>query len=222
MKRHWIAFVAALAAAAGGAAVADAKFKHLAVHLEQNATDNDFEFVFEATGSDTGLATLQVAAPDGRVVIDFRSPNTKLGVRTFRLETPEPKTLAGLQADFPAGIYTFTANTVAGAAFSGTTTLSHKLPVPAKWVRPRPEEQNVPVKGLRVQWGAPKELASCHVTIEDEAGAKVVQAVLAGSATTFPVPDRVLRQGSRYSISIGTFGRDGNASFVEASFRTVG
>ncbi len=191
------------------------------MHFEQNATDNDFEIVFQATGGDTGLAALQIAAPDGRIVVDFKSPNTKLGVRTFRLETPEPKTLASLQADFPAGTYTFTANTVAGSAFSGTATLSHKLPAPAKWVRPRPEEQNVPVKGLRVQWGAPKDLASCHVTIEDEAGAKVVQAVLVGSATTFPVPDRVLRQGSRYSISIGTFGRDGNASFVETSFRTV-
>jgi hypothetical protein len=221
MKRHLLALIGALAAVAVGAASADAKFKHLSVHFEQNATDNDFEVVFEATSSAIGLVALQVTAPDGRVVIDFKAPSTKLGMRTFRLETPEPKALAGLQADYPAGTYTFTANTVAGTAFSGTTTLSHRLPGAASWVRPRPEEQNVPVIGLRVRWGAPEGLAAFHLTIENEAGIKVVQAVLAGSATSFPVPDRVLLPGAKYSVSIGTVGRDGNASFVETSFNTA-
>lgn len=221
MKRRLFALIGALVALAGGAAFADVKFKHLSVHFEQNATDNDFEVVFEATSSDAGLAALQVTAPDGRVVIDFKAPSTKLGMRTFRLETPEPKALAGLQADFPAGTYTFTANTVGGAAFSGTTTLSHKLPRAASWVRPRPEEQNMPVNGLRIEWSAPKDLASCHVTIENEAGVKIVQAVLAGSATRFPVPNRVLLPGATYSVSIGTVAADGNASFVETSFKTA-
>ncbi len=64
-------------------------------------------------------------------------------MRTIRLETPEPKSLASLQADFPAGKYTFTANTVAGAAFSSSAVLSHTLPGLAKLIRPKPDERNV-------------------------------------------------------------------------------
>ncbi|MFZ2652666.1 MAG: hypothetical protein WA210_21400 [Burkholderiaceae bacterium] len=220
MKLQLLALIGALATAAAGATLADAKFSHLAVRVEQNATDKDFEVVFEATGGDTGLASLQVAAPDGRVVIDFKAPN-KLGMRTIRLETPEPKLLAGLQADFPAGKYMFTANTVAGSAFSGSATLSHKLPGTASQIRPGPEDQNVPVNGLRLRWAAPKDLAACLVTIENEAGVKVVQAALAGSATTFSVPDRLLVPAAKYIVAIGTVGRDGNASYVETSFRTA-
>lgn len=222
MKRLVAALLGAIALAAGGAAQADAKFEHLAVRVEQNATDKDFEIVFEATGGDTGLATLKVAAPDGRIVIDFKAPNTKLGMRSFRLETPEPKTLAGLQADFPAGEYTFTASTVTGLSFSDKATLSHKLPPVATLVRPRPEEQKVPVNGLRIQWGAPKNLASCLITIEnDVTGVKVIQAALAGSATTFPVPGGVLAPGTKYKIAIGTVAPGGNASFIETSFTTA-
>ncbi len=73
------ALSAVLAAACATAALADAKFGHLAVRLEQNATDNDFEVVFEATGGDTGLASLQVAAPDGRIVIDFKAAEQQAG-----------------------------------------------------------------------------------------------------------------------------------------------
>ncbi len=77
------------------------------------------------------------------------------------------------------------------------------------------------MNGLRVQWDAPKNLASCLVTIENEAGVKVIQAALAGGTRSFPVPDHVLVPGAKYSVSIGTVAHDGNASFVEASFHTA-
>ena len=222
MKRSLYALAGALLLVCGSPATADAKFEHLAVHIEHNATDNDYEIVFEATGGDTGLAMLKVAAPDGRIVAEFKAPNSKLGVRTFRLETPEPKSLAVLQGDYPAGQYKFTASTVAGLGFEGTAMLSHHLPGMAGVVQPRPDQVNVGVKGLRVRWSAPKGLASCSVTIEnDETGVKVVQAVVAGSATAFSVPDSVLAPGTRYKVAIGTFNADGNATFVESAFTTV-
>ena len=222
MLRSIWAFAGALVMMWGGPAMADAKFEHLAVRVEHNTTDKDFEIVFEATGGETGLAMLTVVAPDGRIVIDFKAPNAKLGVRTFRLETPEPKTLAALQVDYPAGQYKFTASTVAGLGFEGTAMLSHKLPGVASFMQPQPDQVNVRLSGLRVRWSAPKGLASCSVTIEnDETGVKVVQAVVAGNATALAVPDSVLAPGTRYKVAIGTFSAEGNATFVESSFTTA-
>lgn len=221
MKWSVAVLLGAMQLAWAGLAQADAKFEHLAVRVEQNATDNDFEIVFEATGGDTGFATLKVTAPDGRIVIDFRSPGAKLGMRSFRLETPEPKSLSGLQADFPAGAYTFTANTTTGMGVSGTAQLSHKLPGLATAVRPRDGDQNVPVNGMQLQWQAPKGLAACNITIEhDMSGVKVVQATLPGSAVAFIVPDALLLADTKYKVSIGTVGPDGNGAYVESAFKT--
>lgn len=54
-----------------------------------------------------------------------------------------------------------------------------------------------------------------------ETDVTVVQAVLAGSATMFAVPGRVLAPGTKYKIAIGTVAQDGNTSFVETSFTTA-
>lgn len=222
MKRLLGALAGVFVLVGGSPALADAKFEHLAVRIEHNVTDNDYEVVFEATGGDTGLVVLKVTAPDGRVVVDFKSPNSKLGLRTFRLESPEPKSLAGLQGDYPAGQYTFAATTVAGLGFDGTAVLSHKLPGGATLVQPRPDQNKVGVNGLRIRWRAPGDLASCLVTIEnDESGVKVIQATLAGKATMFAVPDNLLAPGVRYKVAIGTVGPEGNATFVESAFTTA-
>jgi len=200
------------------------EFEHAAVRIEQNATDEDVEVVFEATSGDIGLATLRVAAPDGRTVIDFKAPDSKLGIRHLVLESPEPINDGRLQKDFPAGEYTFTGSTVSGEKLGAKATLSHKLPGTAFFVRPQaPRETNVPVKGLQLKWTAPKDLASCVVVIEhEETGAKLLQATLSGAATTLAVPDGLLKPGTHYKLEIGTVSREGNRSFGEASFKTAG
>jgi hypothetical protein len=223
MPRLTVALLGLLALGAPALAPADEKFEHIAVRLEQNATDEDVEVVFEATSGDIGLATLRVAAPDGRTVIDFKAPDTKLGIRRLVLESPEPINDGRLQKDFPAGGYTFTGTTVKGEKLSGKAALSHQLPGAASIVRPRPKEKNVPVKGLLLQWTAPKNLVSCLVIIEDEeTGAKLLQATLAGTATTLAVPDGLLAPGREYKLEIGTVAREGNRSVVEAAFTTAG
>jgi hypothetical protein len=222
MATRWILLVAATLLPWCGVALADAKFEKLSMRLEHNVTDGDYEVVVEATGGDIGLAGLKVAAPDGRIVIDFAASNTKLGMRSFRLESPEPKLLAGLQADFPAGAYTFTANTVGGLGLRDTASLSHVLPAAARLRQPRPGELSVARTGLMLRWTAPTRLAACLVTIEHEkSGSKVVQAQLPGEAKTFRVPDSVLLPGTQYKVSIGTVAPSGNASFVETSFTTA-
>jgi len=224
MTRPILTLLGLLALGAHGFAHADEKFERVAVRIEQNATDEDVEVVFEATSGDIGLATLRVTAPDGRTVIDFKAPDSKLGIRHLVLESPEPTNDGRLQKDFPAGEYTFTGSTVKGEKLSSKATLSHKLPGPASIVQPRPpKEKNVPVKGLQLRWTAPKNLASCVVVVEhEETGVKLLQATLSGAATTLAVPDGLLVPGTEYKLEIGTVSREGNRSFVETSFTTAG
>lgn len=219
MKRVFAVLCGVIAFALAGPVVADAKFEHLSMRLEQNVTDNDFEVVIEATAGETGFASLTVTAPDGRVVANFQAPKAKLGMRSFRFESPEPKSLARIQADYPAGDYTFTATTVAGLKFNEKTPLSHQLPGAATIVRPQPKEQNVPVSGWRIEWRVPKDLKFCAVTIEnDTTGVKVVQATLPGTATSFQVAEGVLEAGAKYKVVIGSVAKNGNAAFVETEF----
>lgn len=212
----------AAALASTSLAWADEKFEFVSVRLEQNLSDNDAEVIFEATSGAVGLAALKVVGPDGRTFIDFKSPESKMGIRHFNLESPEPKELAKLQAAFPAGEYTFTGVTVGGAKLSSKATLSHKLPGVASFVRPSPNEENVPVKGFEVKWGAGKDSATHVVTIENEqTGVKVIQAILPGAATSLLVPDSFLTAGTKYKVSIGAVTRGGNGTFVETAFTTA-
>ena len=135
-----------------GTGWADEKFEKVAVYLEQNVQDEDIEVKFEAVGPSIGLTALRVAGPDGRTVIDFSTPASKLGIQHLVLESPEPKNNGSIQADFPEGSYRFTGTTAKGASLQGQATLSHNLPEPVALVRPRADERNVPVTGLQARW----------------------------------------------------------------------
>jgi hypothetical protein len=201
---------------------AQAKLAHASLHLENNVTDDDYEIVIEVTGGDVGIGRLQVTAPDGRVVFDINTPNSKMGLRTFRLESPEPKSLAALALEFPAGAYSFNAFTVQGASLASSATLSHRLPPAARIQHPAPGAARVAPGALQLRWTAPPGLRACQVTVEHSAsGAKVVQALLPGNARSYPVPARVLLANTEYTFSVGTWANDGNASFVETSFVTT-
>jgi hypothetical protein len=205
-----------------GFAQAEEKFEKAVVHFEQNATDKDAEVMFEAIGGGVGLATLQVAAPGGRTVIDYKAPDSKLGLQHITLESPEPKNDGSVQADFPEGEYTFTGSTVTGVKLLSKAKLSHKLPETASVVSPRAEAKGVPVKGLQIKWNAAKNLAACTVVIEQEETGLDIKATLPGSATTFAVPDGFLRPGTEYKLAVGTVSREGNTSLVETNFTTAG
>src|SRR5689334_12630421 len=84
-------------------APAEGRLGRAVVYLERNVVDKDVEIRFEVTGPSQGLSALRVTAPDGRTVLDLKAPDSKLGMRQFVLESPEPKDDGRLQADFPAG-----------------------------------------------------------------------------------------------------------------------
>ena len=205
-----------------GVAHAEEKFANIAVHFEQNATDEDVEVVFKAKSGDAGLSTLKVVAPDGRTVVDFNAPDSKLGLRHIDLESPEPKNVASVKADFPEGEYTFTGRTVTGDKLRGKASLSHKLPDTAVFVRPRPDEKAVPVKGLRIKWNSAKNPAVWVVVIEREGTEFEISAKLPSTARTFVVPDGFLLPDTEYKLEIGAVSGDGNTSVVETSFTTKG
>ena len=208
-------------AALVGVAHADEKFELVKVFLERNVSDKDAEVKFDAIGGKGGLTSLKVVAPDGRTVIDFKTPDSKLGMRHLSLESPEPQNDGRVQADFPAGAYTFSGTGAAGERLAGKATLSHNFPEPATIVRPKPDAKNVPLKGLQVSWKSPKGLDASVFVIEHETSGRTLKVNLAGDATSFPVPDGFLLPDTEYKIAVGTVAKDGNSSFVEAGFTTA-
>jgi len=168
-------------------------FEKVAIFLEQTIQDGDAEVKFEVIGRSAGLSAVRVTAPDGRLVVDFQAPASKFGLRHLTLETPEP-----------------------------IATLSHGFPAAAAITRPRADEGNVPVGGLRVTWAAVKDAASITVAIEDEKSGREVRATLPGSATGFTVPPDVLTGGTNYKLAVGTIAKSGNKTVSEIGFTTVG
>jgi hypothetical protein len=204
------------------AVLAEEKFERAAVYLARNTTDEDAEIKFEVTGADDGLAILRVTAPDGRTVLDFRAPDSRLGMRHFTLESPEPKNDGRLQADFPAGPYRFVGTTTGGTELRGSATLSHAFPPTTSFVNPRTGQRDVPTVGMQIRWSPIADLTAYIVVIEQEETGREIRASLPGAATTFTVPDGFLAPGTEYKLAIGTVSREGNRSFIETSFETVG
>jgi hypothetical protein len=189
--------------------------------LEQNLRDKDAEVRFEVIARNTGLATLNVTAPDGRTVIDFRTPDSKLGIRHLILESPEPKNLAIVQADFPAGAYRFTGLTANGAKLEGEAVLSHSFPEATSFVYPRPGQKSVSVAPLDIRWRPVKNSAASIVILEQERSGREFRTNLSGAATEFSVPNGFLQPGAEYTLAIGTVSKEGNKSFTEITFTTA-
>jgi hypothetical protein len=220
----WIVFAAALYAIGFQleAFAAEEEFEKLSVYLERNMQDNDAEVRFEVTGSDDGLAALKVLAPGGRTVIDLKSPDSKLGIRGLALESPEPADHGSVvRADFPEGTYRFEATTTKGTNLRGETRLSHTFPAPAEFEYPQPDQKDVPAATLTLRWSLPGGTESCIVVIEQDDSPYEIRARLPASAKAFTVPEGFLRPGEKYKLAIGTVAKDGNRSFIEASFATA-
>jgi len=198
-------------------------FAVVSVHFEQNATDGDVEVVFEVKGGDEGLTKLTVVSPDGRTVIDFTAPDAStLGMRQFRFESPEPGDVKSLKSAYPEGAYTFAGATAAGDKLHGKSTLSHKLPATASFLRPKAEARGVDAKNLKITWAPVKNLAAYIIYIEQDELDVNFTAKLPGAVTKFTVPDGFLLPGTEYMLGIGAVTEEGNISFVETTFTTAG
>jgi hypothetical protein len=205
-----------------GLARAEDDFEQVTVRFEQNIADRDVEVVFEATSDAAGLSALKIVAPDGRTVVDYRSPGSTLGIKHFKLESPELKNTGSVKKDFPEGEYTFTGVTVTGVTLRGSAMLSHQLPEAPAIVRPRPEGKGVPTQGLQIRWDVSTKPAGVVIDIEQEKTGRKLSAALPGTATTFNVPDGFLSPGTEYKLAIGSVSREGNMSVLEIDFTTGG
>jgi len=227
VHRHngWIvaaaAALSALACPTIGATAEDGRFQKLSVYLERNIQDHDAEIRFEAVGAEDGLAALKVSAPGERTVIDLRTPDSKLGVRSLTIESPEPADDGIVRADFPAGAYRFEGTTTKGEHLRGEAQLSHVFPEPAAFEYPRPDQKDVPATALTLRWSVPEGIDACAIVIEQTGSAYEIRALLPGSARSFTVPEGFLRAGKAYKFAIGTVAKDGNRSFIEAGFTTA-
>ena len=193
------------------------------VQFEHNATDGDVEVVFEAKAGAEGLAKLTVKAPDGRAVVDVTAPDTStLGTRQFRFESPETTDAERLKAAYPEGAYTFTGVTVSGKRFEGSSTLSHQVPATATLLKPAPDEEDVNPRRLVLKWSSVLNIEAFIVYIEQDVLQVSINSRVPGSVTSFEVPEGFLVPGTEYTVGLGTVTKDGNASFVETTFKTAG
>ena len=196
-------------------------FPAATVHLEQNATDGDVEVVFQAVARAAGLTTLTITAPDGRRVVALAAPDTStLGLRQFRFESPEPRDPRRILAAYPEGPYTFVGTTAAGDSLTGSGTLSHRLPPSAAVTYPADEAEGVRVSGLVIRWALVAGIAAHELILEGPGPGRTLTVRLPASATSFQVPDGVLRPGQEYQLAIGTVLAGGNTAFVETTFTT--
>lgn len=192
------------------------------IHLEQNATDGDFEVVLEVNSGGEGLEKLTVVSPDGRKVVDYAATGKPtLGMRHFHLETPEPNDIKVMRSGYPEGVYTLAGATPSGLKLTGKVTLSHKLPPAVTLLTPKPDAENVAVKNLRISWAPVKNVAAYLLYIEQPDVNFEITARLPGSSTSFAVPDGLLSPGTAYSLGIGTVSNEGNTSFIETTFATA-
>ena len=219
----WIAAAAlsTMLSPVAGSLAEDRRFQKVSVYLERNVQDHDAEIRFEAASAEIGLATLKVSAPGERTVIDIRTPDSKLGIRSLTVESPEPADEGVVRADFPEGTYRFEGKTTKGANLRGEARLSHAFPKPATFEYPRPGQKALPAAALTLRWSVPEGIESCVVVVEQTGSPYEIRALLPGSTKTFTIPDGFLRAGRSYTFSIGTVAKDGNRSFIEASFATA-
>ncbi len=212
-----------LAVGNGQESAAPAPLTVAKVHFEQNATDGDVEVVFEVKGGDEGLAKLTVVSPDGRTVISFTAPDTStLGIRQFRFESPEPGDVKSLKAAYPEGIYVFTGTTATGNKLQGESVLSHTLPAETSFLQPQAEAEDVAIDNLKITWTPVRNLAAYIVYIEQDDLEISFTARFPGSVNSFIVPQGFLLPGMEYQLGIGTVTGEGNITFVETTFTTIG
>jgi hypothetical protein len=201
-----------------GAAAAEAQFEKALIYLERNVADDDIEVRVVATADDGGFAALRVIAPDGRTVIDFKSPGSKLGFRNLDLESPELRDKAGVQADFPEGTYRFEGTLIGGATLRSEATLRHAFPAAPTLSSPRPGQTELPVKGAKVRWESVADAASWELVLKEYKGAREIRAMLPGSSTVFAIPDGFLVPGAKYEVAVGAIHQGGNRSYQEIEF----
>lgn len=209
---------------AGNGASPPAPLAIASVHFERNATDGDFEVVFEVKGGAEGLAQLMVISPDGRTVLSLEAPDaaSTLGLRQFRFESPEPQDFASLKSAYPEGVYKFAGWTAAGDTLTGESTLSHRLPAAASFLRPKTGAQGVATSAMSITWTPVKNVAAYIVKIEQDELGENITARIPATRAQFAVPNGFLRPGTEYQLGIGTVTADGNASYVETTITTAG
>jgi len=200
-------------------ALAESKFDKVAVYFERNAADDDIEVRFLATANEKGLVELRVTAPDGRIVVDFKAPDSKIGIRTFDLETPEPLLNDGrLQKDFPTGVYRFEGTEAGGEKLKGEATLDPTIPDAPTITSPEKDRRDIPTKGARIRWQAVKDAVAYVIALEDEEKERTLKVTLPGESTSLNIPDNFLAGGTKYTLEVGAVLKNGNRSFQEFEF----
>ena len=168
---------------ATGTAMVAGQFERTAIYLEQNIQDEDAEVKIDVIAGSAGLSALSVVAPDGRTVLDVRTADSKLGMRHYTLESPEPRMTANCRRTSPK------APTASPAPPRTAATLDGEAVAVAQASRCR-QRHATPVMARRtfrslasqVKWDPSKDASALIVAVEHEESGREVTANLPGSA----------------------------------------
>jgi hypothetical protein len=226
LLRRFPAFLTLLAVTSPVAAQSEPRtFPQNTVRFEQNATDGDFEVVFEVSARSEGLTSLTIMSPDGRKIVDFKSAESgspiASGIRQFLFESPEPKDVAALKKAFPEGKYVFEGATQSGAHLRDEATLSHTLPPVTSFILPKPGAKNVTFESPKLFWANVPDVKHYMIELEQEDTGEVITATLSPKLTHFIVPHGFTKADTEYKFGVGTVSKEGNVSFVEMEFTTA-
>ncbi len=192
--------------------------KEEAAILEYTATAGEAVVRVEAE-SEEELDGVQVHDPEGGLILELQAGRGKdRGLSGFVVETRE-SSLEELFETYPEGAYDLLASTVQGRPARGRAVLSHALPAAPRVIYPYEGAVKVPSSRLLVRWVPDAGAVRYQVSTEqDENDGLTVE--LPGGSSSFLVPDKILRPGTRTQLEIAAIARNGNRTLVEVNFTT--
>ncbi len=201
------------------------EFSIAKIILEQNFTDGDMETVIVAKGGDAGLKRFWLFAPDGKLVYEFKSPNSgrngrNIGAREILVESPEPADTEIVLRAYPAGIYTFIGESFLGEWLYSHATLSHELPAPSTITFPS-QDTTVSRYSLNVIWGAVAGATSYVVELKDKNTGRKLEVQIPGNETMFQAPPAWLVPNANYQVEVSAINGAGNVTGTQLTFFTA-
>jgi hypothetical protein len=203
------------------------EFKRAQLRVEVNATDGDAGLQIDLDNEPWD--SVQLAAPDGRVLLDVRNRGVLRGYGLTELfsESSEPPftelPLEEFQELFPEGEYVFSGRQIDGTKMRSTFTLTHDFPGGPDIVTPV-EDAELGAADLVVEWEPgdnPEgvEIVAYRVLVVSEVDpVRTFAADLSPDTRQLPISAAFLEEPGEYKAEVVAIEAGGNQTVSEVPF----
>jgi hypothetical protein len=81
---------------------------------------------------------------------------------------------------------------------------------------------DIPTSGAVIEWQPVPGAEAIFVEVEDDTdGGRELLVRLDGDATSFPIPDQFLKDGTEYAVELKALSPNGNQSAADSTFTTA-